>query len=84
MQNLTIQLSFNFHHTESGLFEAIDLLEFTIYNGLAINSLRTYNHIFAALQLCRNNGTLSSDAFSRVMSRLVALHNDVFKLNGVR
>lgn len=84
MQNLTIQLSFNFELSEDSLFDAIELLEFTVENGQALASLRTYNQIFYAIQLCYKKGILSTAAFSLLNSRLVASHDRVLFLNGLR
>lgn len=80
MQHLTIQLSFNFHHTESGLLEAIDLLDFTIYNGLALNSLQAYNQIFLAIQYCKNNEILPRSSISRLFGRLTASQTKMYSL----
>lgn len=84
MTQLIIQLSFNFAHTESGLFDAIELLEFAVENGKPLASLITYNQIFASIQLCYKKGILSSAAFSRLNCRLVASHDGVLTLNRVR
>lgn len=84
MQTLTIQLTFNFNHTESGLRDAIELLEFTVHNHLPLASLRAYNQIFAAILHCRKNEILSLSVLSDLQSHLVAFHVDVLALNGVR
>lgn len=84
MQNLTIQLTFNFELSEDSLFDAIELLEFTIENGNALASLRSYNQIFSAIHFCYKNGILSLSAFSRLIHRLALLHGTVLILVGVR
>ena len=84
MKTLTIQLSFNFELSEDSLFHAIELLEFTVENGKALASLRTYNEIFYAIHFCHKNGILSTAAFSRLNCRLVSSHDRVLFLNGVR
>ncbi len=84
MTHLTIQLSFNFDHTESGLRDAIELLGFTVHNNLPLASLRAYNQIFAAILHCRKNEILSLSVLSDLQSRLVHFHRAVLTLNGVR
>lgn len=84
MQNLTIQLTFNFELSEDSLFDAIELLEFTVENGKALASLRAYNQIFSAIHFCYKTDILSTDAFSRLMCRLVCSHDGVLMLNKVR
>ena len=83
MQTLTIQLAFDFEFTEAGLYDAIELLEFTVHNELALASLREYNQIFAAINHCRENEILSRSACAHLHGRLVASHRDVLTLNGV-
>lgn len=83
MTHLTIQLAFDFDFTEAGLYEAIELLEFTVDKGLAVASLRSYNHIFAALHHCRENEILTKSVCAHLFGRLVASHREVLALNGV-
>lgn len=84
MQNLTIQLTFNFELSEDSLFDAIELLEFTVENGNALASLRAYNQIFSAIHFSYKNGILSLSAFSRLIHRLSCSHDAVLILIGVR
>lgn len=84
MQTLTIQLTFNFDHTEAGFEGALQLLAFFIGQSKDLDSLHTYNKILKGLLICRSNHTFSDDVLSRLNSRLVAFHDDVLSLNGVR
>lgn len=83
MTHLTIQLSFNFDLTESSLGDAIELLEFAIYNQQALSSLRAYNQIFSVLHHCRENNILSHFVLLRLHGRLSASHREVLALNEV-
>ena len=46
MTNLTIQLEFEFPATVSGLYEAMDLLEFFVRRSFPVSSLIAYNNVF--------------------------------------
>ena len=84
MQTLTIQLTLNFDHTETGFNDALQLLAFFIGQGKDLDSLCTYNKILKGLLICRANNTFPDNVLSRLNARLVSFHDDVLSLNGVR